>query len=160
MFDWFFVLGMKKRTHLYGDYKFIYYMESLRLMATRNPGKNSPVEGLVVEIPLYIINYRVLAPSQVVGLGISEPSTVWQQSFSQKRVWKKLLLQTVIVWNPTRAKSTKISWIRFLSFFGRPVWDGFLQQQHKKKLPVTTRKGFEYLEMDIYSMAIGKTRKV
>ena len=52
------------------------YMGSLRLMATRNPGKNSPVEGLVVEIPLCIIDYRVLAPSQVVGLGISEPSTV------------------------------------------------------------------------------------
>ena len=31
-----------------------------------------PVEGKVV----YPIIYRVLAPSQVVGLGISEPSTV------------------------------------------------------------------------------------
>ena len=45
----------------------------IRLMATRNP-VNSPVE--VDSLSVYPGIYRVLAPSQVVGNRISEPSTV------------------------------------------------------------------------------------
>ena len=46
----------------------------------KKSGINSPVEVKVVKIPLfpyYLQGFRVLAPSQVVGNGISEPSAVF-----------------------------------------------------------------------------------
>ena len=49
--------------------------QSILLMSTRNP-INSP--GEVGSLSHYL--HRVLAPSQVVGKGISEPSTVWFSS--------------------------------------------------------------------------------
>ena len=61
-------------------------------MATRNPAGGYVEVG---SLSVYPIIHNVLAPSQVVGLGISEPSTVFPTGKSSDHVGNSSLIHTM-----------------------------------------------------------------